>query len=305
MNGMTDEFPVIGCDRRRRVGKPSFEHCRTQLYSLPVRHQIGRVSMSAAAVRKEAIQSLRRQLAASQQSHSIQQFIPTRLKSLDALLPNGGLPTASLIEWVSEDVGLSAASIALKSIVPMFAMPGCLAIVDERHEFHADTLRCHGIPLSRALLIRPAKATSAEPATSRSRFVRQSSAAHSDALWALEQAARCPGVRVVLMFLEQASSAVMRRLQLAAERSGGTIVLIRPASILHQPSFADLRLHVTAIPLWPVTATDRRRLSVRLLRSRHGLQHTGHALLDVDHETGAVHSISELADTVSSTATAF
>ncbi len=259
--------------------------------------------MSAATVRQEAIQSLRRKLAASEQSHSIQQLVPSGLKSLDALLPNGGLPTASLIEWISEDVGLSAASIALKAIAPMLALPGCLAIVDERHDFHADTLRCHGIPLSRALLIRPAHVVSAEPATNLSRFVRQASAAHSDALWSLEQAARCAGVRVVLTFLEQASSAVMRRLQLAVERSGVTIVLIRPASILHQPSFADLRLHVAAQQ--PVTATDRRRLSVRLLRSRHGLQHTGHALLEVDHETGAVHSISELADAEPSAATAF
>ena len=261
--------------------------------------------MSAAAVRKEAIQSLRRRLAASQRSHSIQQIIPSRLESLDALLPQGGIPTASLIEWISEDVGLCAASIALKSIAPMFTLPGCLAIVDERHDFYAETLRCHGIPISRALLIRPVKTSIPEPATDRSRFVRQSSAAHGDALWALEQSAGCPGVRVVMMLLEQASSAVMRRLQLAVERSGVTIVLIRPASILHQPSFADLRLHVTANQQLPVTVTDRRRLSVRLLRSRHGLQHTGHALLEVDHETGAVHSISELADTEFSAATAF
>jgi len=270
-----------------------------------VRHQIGRVSMSAAAVRKEAIQTLRRQLVASQRPHSIQQIVPSRLKSLDALLPGGGFPTASLVEWISEDVGLSAASIALTSIGPMLALPGCLAIVDERHDFHAETLRCCGIPLSRALLIRPAKTVVAEPASGRSRFVRPSSAAHSDALWALEQAARCPGVRVVLMFLEQASSAVMRRLQLAVECSGVTIVLIRPASILHQPSFADLRLHVTPQQRQAGTATCQHRLIVRLLRSRHGLQHTGHALLEVDHETGAVHSISELANTEPSAATAF
>ena len=260
--------------------------------------------MSATAVRTEAIQSLRRQLLASQRSQTVQQIIPTCLASLDALLPHGGLPAASLIEWISEDAGLHAGSIALKSIVPMFAMHGCLAIVDERHDFHAAAARCHGIPLSRMLLIRPAHAAPVH-SPNRSQFVRQSSVSHSDALWALEQAARCPGVRVVLTFLEQASSAVMRRLQLAVERSGATIVLIRPASILHQPSFADLRLHVTAAQPSLVSITGRCRLKVQLLRSRHGLQHTGHAQLEVDHETGTVHSISELADSKPSTSPAF
>ena len=97
----------------------------------------------------------------------------------------------------------------------------------------------------------------------------------------------------------------MRRLQLAVERSGVTIVLIRPASILHQPSFADLRLHVTADQPALASMTGRRRLKVQLLRSRHGLQHTGFAQLEVDHETSAVHSISELADSKPATATAF
>ena len=261
--------------------------------------------MSAAAVRTRAIQSLRRQLLASQHSQSIQQIVPTCLTSLDALLPHGGLPTASVIEWISGDIGVSAASIALNAIAPMLTRPGCLAIVDERHEFHPAAACCTGTVLPRLLLIRPESATSATPGISHSRFVRQPSAAHSDALWALEQTARCSGVCVVLTFLEQASSSVMRRLQLAVERSGVTILLIRPASILHQPSFADLRLYVTADLPALASVTRRRRLKVQLLRSRHGLQHTGFAQLEVDHETSAVHSISELADSKPATATAF
>ena len=253
--------------------------------------------MSAAA-KAEAIHSLRRQLQASQRTQTVQQILPTGLTSLDAILPQSGLPAGSLIEWISADAGLNAASIALKSIAPMMTLHGCLAIIDEHHEFYTDSARCHGIPLSRMLLIRPVNAASglAQATTSRSRFVRQASAAHSDALWALEQTARCPGVRVAMAFLEQVSSAVMRRLQLAVERSGVTIVLIRPCNILNQPSFADLRLYVTTAQPALAGITGRRQLKVQLLRSRHGLQHTGHALLEVEHETGAVHSISELAD---------
>ncbi|MDA1231271.1 MAG: hypothetical protein O2856_10900 [Planctomycetota bacterium] len=261
--------------------------------------------MSAAAARAEAIHSLRRQLVAAQRSQSVQQILPTGVTSLDAILPGGGLPAGSLIEWISEDAGMNAASIALKSIAPMLTLHGCLAIIDERHDFNADAARCHGISLSRILLIRPARTASGPSTTSHSGFVRQATVAHSDALWALEQAARCPGVRVVLTFLEQASSAVMRRLQLAVERSGVTIVLIRPASLLNQPSFADLRLYVTATQPALPGITGRRRMKVQLLRSRHGLQHTGHAQLEVDHETGAVHSISELAHPKPATSPAF
>ncbi|MEZ6031912.1 MAG: hypothetical protein R3C17_02390 [Planctomycetaceae bacterium] len=270
----------------------------------------GRVSMSAAA-KAEAIHALRRQLLASQRSQSVQQILPTGLLSLDAILPHGGLPVGSLIEWISADVGLNSASIALRSIVPMLTQHGCLAIIDERHEFYAEAVRCHGIPLSRILLIRPARSADAAFGASHNRFVghnrfvRQATAAHSDALWALEQAARCQGVRVALTFLEQASSAVMRRLQLAVERSGVTIVLIRPASIIRQPSFADLRLYVTAAQPTQGALSGRRRMKVQLLRSRHGLQHSGHALLEVDHETGALHSISELADSKPATTPAF
>lgn len=263
--------------------------------------------MSAAAGKAEVIHSLRRQLIASQPTQTVRQILPTGLTSLDAILPHGGLPAGSLMEWISEHAGLNAASIALKSIVPMMTLHGCLAIIDEHHEFYADSARCHGIALSRMLLIRPMNTASgpAQASTSRSRFVRQASAAHSDALWALEQVARCPGVRVVLAFLESASSAVMRRLQLAVERSGVTIVLIRPASILNQPSFADLRLYVTTAQPALAGITGRRQLKVQLLRSRHGLQHTGHALLEVEHETGAVHSISELANSEPATSPAF
>jgi protein ImuA len=217
--------------------------------------------MSPSAVRTETIEALRRQLISTQRTQSSQQCISTGLKSLDDLLPGGGLPTSALIEWISDDAGQSAASIALRSL-------------------HADAARSQGIPLSRLLLVRPQHvASEVSVPAGRSRFVRRSSAAHSDALWALEQAARCPGVRAVLYWLDRSSSAVMRRLQLAVERSGCSVVLIRPASVLQQPSFADLRLHVQTVSQPGQSVQEPRVYSVRLLRSRHGLQHEGRALL--------------------------
>ena len=190
------------------------------------------------AVRAEAIQALRRQMKATRETRSRQQCVPTGIESIDSQLPDGGLPTAAVIEWISEEAGLSAASMALRAVIPMLAQPGCLAVIDERHEFNADAAQSLEVPLSRILLVRPRRGVR-NPAPT-----RRSEADHSEALWALEQAARCPGVRVVLTWLDRTSTAVMRRLQLAVERSGVTVILIRPASVLQQPSFADLRLHV-------------------------------------------------------------
>lgn len=240
--------------------------------------------MSPSAIRAETIQALRRQLVATQKGPSAQQCISTGLTSLDRILPGGGLPTGSLIEWISEDSGQAAASIALRSLCPMLSLPGCLTVIDERHDFYAEAARAQGIPLSRILLVRPQRRTESASFV-RSRFVRRTPVSESEALWALEQSARCPGVRAILCWLDRATSAVMRRLQLAIERSGVTLVLIRSASALSQASFADLRLHVQAAeqPLQSLRpemrARQKRFYAVRLLRSRHGLQHEGTASL--------------------------
>lgn len=243
----------------------------------------------SSAVRAETIQALRRQLVSAQQTQSSQRVIPTGLKSLDRLLPGGGLPTSALVEWISDEVGQTAASVALRAVAPLLSLPGCLAVIDERHDFHGNAAKAQGIPLSKILLVRPPRPTPEEAAAAnQSRYVRRVSICHAEALWALEQSARNAGVRAVLCWLDRVSPAVMRRLQLAVERSGVTILLIRPATVLGSASFADLRLHIQPTNLSehilrpaPPKARplERRSYLVRLLRSRHGLQHEGTAML--------------------------
>lgn len=243
----------------------------------------------SSAKRAETIQALRRQLVSVRQTQALQRTIPTGLKSLDQLLPGGGLPTSSLIEWISDEAGQTAASLALRAVAPMLSLPGCLAVIDERHDFHGSAARAQGIPLSKILLIRPPRPTPEEAAAAnQSRYVRRVSVCHGEALWALEQVARNAGVRAVLCWLDRASPAVLRRLQLAVERSGVTILLIRPATVLGNASFADLRLYIQPanLPEHILRATrpkthplQPRSYTVRLLRSRHGLQHEGVAML--------------------------
>ena len=177
---------------------------------------------------------------------------------------------------------------ALRSVAPLLSLPGCLAVIDERHDFHGNAARAQGIPLSKILVVRPPRPTPEEAAANQSRYVRRVSVCHAEALWALEQVARNAGVRAVLCWLDRASPAVMRRLQLAVERSGVTILLIRPATVIGSASFADLRLHIQPanLPEHILNANrpkarplESRSYSVRLLRSRHGLQHEGTATL--------------------------
>ena len=278
---------------------------------------------SAASARSGALRALQQQLLGSHSSAVTQQIIPTGISALDTMLPNGGMPTAAVIEWVSEFPGLSAAGIALHCIRSYLTQPGCLAVVDSRHEFHAAAVELAGIAMARLLLIRPctdhdltldsAMNSGIERERERGRGREQGPGqGQREALWALEQAARCSGVRVVLCWLDRVSSTALRRLQLAVERSGVTVFLIRPASALKQPSWADYRLLVEAVatssserldgaPTEVQTSgvsaagADTQILSVQLLRSRHSVRHHGRALLKMDYETGTVFTISELA----------
>jgi len=232
--------------------------------------------MTAASIRTARLRELRQQLLKSQHTAVVSQTIETGLSSLDTILPNGGFSTSSVVEWISDQPGTLAGTTALRCARPLLQLSGCLAVIDGHHEFHASAAESTGIPLSRMLLIRPS-----DPA---------------ETLWALEQTALSAGVRVVLCWLDRVSSTVMRRLQLAVEKSGVTIFLIRPAQVLKQPSWADVRLLIRMEKESGSQQPGSRTIAVDLIRSRHSVQQTGRALLKIDHETGVMHSVCRLAD---------
>lgn len=243
--------------------------------------------MSAALHRTQAIETLRRQLRANRPVSTDASVVCTGVAALDEVLPGGGLPQGSVIEWISDEPGQSATSLAFRCAAPFLAKPGCLAVIDEGREFFPASLEAHGVPLSRLLLVR-ANSRSISLLQEKKRGARRAAdersqaltdrELHSQSLWALEQAARCRGVAVVLSWLDRCSSAVVRRLQLATENSGVTVMLIRPASSLKQPSFADLRLHVAS-----QAASGRlpaqRSLRVSVLKSRQKIQASAAAVV--------------------------
>ena len=132
----------------------------------------------------------------------------TGRSSLDARLPGGGWPTASLIEVLLDDTGLGEVQLFLPALVEcqrgttqdsLGAAPWLVWIAPP-HEPYAPALAQQGIELGRLLVVRPATAT--------------------EALWAAEQALSSGVCAAVLLWLKGTDDRWLRRLKLAAEAGG-------------------------------------------------------------------------------------
>jgi len=73
----------------------------------------------------------------------------------------------------------------------------------------------------------------------------------ADVLWVMEEALRCPALGAVVGEVRTADLTVSRRLQLAAEASGVTALLLRPSSGVLGPSAATTRWRLAAGPSHP------------------------------------------------------
>src|ERR1700753_3136914 len=87
----------------------------------------------------------------------------TGKSSLDARLPGGGWPTASLIEVLLDDAGLGEIQLFLPALVACQHKLGAPWIVwiAPPHEPYAPALAQQGIELARLLIVRPPSATEA------------------------------------------------------------------------------------------------------------------------------------------------
>lgn len=95
-----------------------------------------------------------------------------------------------------------------------------------------------------------------------------------DVLWTMEEALRCRGVGVVIGEIRSDDRGIdllaTRRLSLAAARSGGLAFLVRTAPGA-EPSAATTRWIVGTVPSLPVRhGVGPPRMTVRLVRNRHG-----------------------------------
>ena len=158
----------------------------------------------------------------------------TGRSSLDARLPGGGWPTASLIEVLLDDTGVGEVQLFLPALVECQRRAGYgrtddtpwIVWIAPPHEPYAPALAQRGIELRRLLVVRPASAT--------------------EALWAAEQALSSGVCAAVLLWLKGTDDRWLRRLKLAAEAGGALGVLFRPERHRFESSPATLRLAVTS-----------------------------------------------------------
>jgi hypothetical protein len=153
----------------------------------------------------------------------------TGCPSLDARLPGGGWPTASLIEVLLDATGLGEVQLFLPALVECQRKAEgeipWLAWIAPPYEPFAPALAQQGIELSRLLVVRPTTAT--------------------EALWAAEQILSSGVCAIVLLWLKGTDDRWLRRLKLAAEAGGALGVLFRPERHRFEPSPATLRVLLT------------------------------------------------------------
>jgi len=156
----------------------------------------------------------------------------TGKSALDARLPGGGWPTASLIEVLLENTGLGEVQLFLPALVECQRSTAqgrteapWIVWIAPPHEPYAPALAQQGIELRRLLVVRPNSAT--------------------EALWAAEQALASGVCAAVLLWLKGTDDRWLRRLKLAAEAGGALGVLFRPERHRFEFSPASLRLLMT------------------------------------------------------------
>jgi protein ImuA len=190
---------------------------------------------------------------------------------LDRLLPQGGWPRGSLIEWLSEEPGSGAGMLALAAAREAHGEGGAVVVVDRTGTFYPPAAALWRLDLASTILVHPTS--------------------DKDEQWALDQALRCEHTAAVLAWPRRLDGRTFRRLQLAAEASGAVGLLVRPITAQREPSWADVRLLVAPRPSVPRASPDGGwQLSVQLLRCRGQFGKTqGQVLMEIDERTGDIH----------------
>jgi cell division inhibitor SulA/protein ImuA len=150
----------------------------------------------------------------------------TGRRALDARLPGGGWPMASLVEVLIDAPGLGEIQLFLPALVQSQRKRDgdapWIVWIAPPHEPFAPALEQQGIELGRFIVVRPASAL--------------------EALWAAEQALSSGVCAAVLLWLKGSRWLSLRRLKLAAEEGGALGVLFRPERHRFESSPAVLRL---------------------------------------------------------------
>ena len=144
--------------------------------------------------------------------------------AIDAALPANGLARAALHEVLAAEPGAAAGFCALL----LGRTGGTVLWIGPDPDAWPPGLARYGLSPTNLVLVRASRPT--------------------DALWAMEEALRCPAVAGALLTLTEIDLTAARRLQLAAEAGGALGLLLRPDSAEPAPSAALTSWRVDALP---------------------------------------------------------
>ena len=222
----------------------------------------------------------------------IRRFIPTSLTALDTALPHGGLPCGAITEILSDGKGVGSMALAMRiasrcigherhdgwhgqaearpsgesssgkadkahtpSRTPSANQPQdhrSIIVVDTLGDFYPPAAGKHGIALDRIIIIRTRN--------------------EKDALWAVDQSLRCPGIAAVVAPLTRLDDRLSRRLQLAAESSGCLGLILRPVR-RRVKSFAAVRMLLESVPHEESIQPQERNFQVPTFRPTYTTAH--------------------------------
>jgi hypothetical protein len=185
-------------------------------------------------------------------------------RGLDRLLPAGGICRGSLVEWIAGPASGAAAlvlAVACRLVAARRAEAtgrspgaarrggpgakgGTIVVVDRRGRFHPPAVLPWVEAAQGGAPSAPRTAHDAPPGS----LVVVRPAHDEDEIWAIDQALRCPGVTAVVAWPERATTTALRRWQLGARGGGAVGLLLRPPRARRDPSWAQARLDVTALP---------------------------------------------------------
>jgi protein ImuA len=185
--------------------------------------------------------------------------LPFQIEAIDHILPGGGLALGAVHEFhgVGADEEDGAAAAGFAAAIAGRLGHGLVLWASKRGDLYGPGLAEHGL----------------DPA----RIVRVTAPRDDDILWALEEGLRTAGIAAVIGEIGRLPMVAGRRLQLAAERSGVTALLLRrwrngaeAAAERTRPSAAMTRWRIAAIPSLPgdEPGIGAPRWRVELLRCR-------------------------------------
>jgi protein ImuA len=217
-----------------------------------------RATASKAAVLAELRGRIRRMegIGGADGSH----FLPLGVPEVDEALPEGGLPLGCLHEIVGENdpfnsvaTGFGAAILARISSSQEASSQARMVWITRDDDLYAPGIAAYGLKPERLIVV--------------------SARRDSDILWAMEESLRCRSLAAVLGEIGDIDMVASRRLQLAAEASGVTALLLRSAGRRLGATASVTRWGLSAAPSRPIDGVPGLglpRWRTRLLRCRGG-----------------------------------